>query len=178
MSDFLPNDYEAPQSVNNYMKLQQGENRFRILSKPLLGFQGWKTGPQGERIVERWPNTEKRVTTEYDDGKAKHFWAMVVWNYNEEAIQVLEITQASIQKAILAIARDPDWGDPFGFDIKITRKGEKLETEYSVNPVPHSKVSEAVQEAYMEKPVNLEALFEGEDPFDVSDVAASDDLPF
>ena len=39
---FLPETYELPQSAGGYMKLQQGENKLRILSKPIIGWLDWK----------------------------------------------------------------------------------------------------------------------------------------
>src|SRR5690606_20654859 len=91
--EFLPEGYEAPQGTGNYMKLQSGENKFRILSKPIIGWLDWKDNkPYRFRIKER---PEKPM----GDKPVRHFWAFIVWNYNAEAVQILEITQATIQKA-------------------------------------------------------------------------------
>lgn len=38
---FLPIGYEAPKSSNFYMKLQDGENKIRILTQPILGWEDW-----------------------------------------------------------------------------------------------------------------------------------------
>ena len=32
----LPTDYEAPKTVSNYLKLQDGANKFRIMSSPIV----------------------------------------------------------------------------------------------------------------------------------------------
>lgn len=173
-NDFLPEGYEAPKGNSNYMKLQNGENKFRILSKPIIGWLDWK-----ENKPLRFPMDKKPSAPIDPKRKVKHFWAFIVWNYNENKIQVLEITQSTIQSAITSLSKDPDWGSPFKYDIKVMRSGENMETEYQVNPVPHKKVSEEIQEAYMAQPINLEALFTGDDPFAVTaESAKSDDLPF
>ena len=53
-SEFLPEGYEAPQGTGNYMKLQSGENKFRILSKPIIGWLDWKDNkPHRFRMKER-----------------------------------------------------------------------------------------------------------------------------
>jgi hypothetical protein len=144
------------------MKLKAGENKFRIMSKPIIGWLDWKDNkPLRFRMKDKpqQPIDPKKPV--------KHFWAMVVWNYNDNQIQVFEITQSSIQQAIQALTIDADWGSPFNYDIKIIRTGEKMETNYTVNPVPHKEVAKDIAKAYNEKPINLEALYDGLDPFDV-----------
>lgn len=116
---FLPEGYEAPASNANYMKLLDGENKIRILSKPIVGWLDWKDKKPLRFRMNAKP--EKPV----DPAKPiKHFWAFLVWNYAESHVQVLELTQATIQKAIADLSKDDDWGPPFGYDIKITRKGK------------------------------------------------------
>ena len=61
MANFLPQDYEIPQDVGNYMKFEDGENKFRILDKPIIGWEGWKTHSDGshkpvrKRMIESIP---------------------------------------------------------------------------------------------------------------------------
>lgn len=173
---FLPEDYEAPNGNNNYMKLQAGENRFRILSKPIIGWLDWK-----DKKPYRYP-MDSKPPKPFDPAKPiKHFWAFVVYNHAGQAIQILEITQSTIQAAIAALYKDEDWGSPFDYDIKITKAGEGMETKYTTNPTPKKPVAEAIQEAFMAKGlINLEALFQNEDPFaNVEHVEVEkDDLPF
>ena len=153
-SEFLPEGYEAPQGTGNYMKLQSGENKFRILSKPIIGWLDWKDNkPHRFRMKER---PEKPM----GDKPIRHFWAFIVWNYNTEAVQILEITQATIQKSLQDLTRNEDWGAPYEYDIKITRKGEDC---------PKKPLSEEIKKAAMEKPCWLEALFNGDDPWVVSE---------
>lgn len=173
-NDFLPDGYEMPTNGNGYMKLKDGENKFRILSKPIIGWEDWKDNKPIRFTFKNKP--EKPINP---DKKIKHFWAMIVWNYNEQAIQILQITQSSIQKSIQDLINDADWGKPYGYDIKIIRKGEKMETEYSVNPSPHKPISEEIKDAFFDKPIYLEALFDGSDPFQKRDnFSPIEDLPF
>jgi hypothetical protein len=44
-----------------------------------------------------------------ENGKVKEFRAFVVWNYNEEKTQVMEITQNTIKDQIFALAKDEDF---------------------------------------------------------------------
>jgi len=161
--NFLPEDYEAPKTSGYYMKLQDGENRLRILSKPILGWEDWK-----EKKPVRYKMNEKPAVSIDPEKPMRHFWAMVVWNYADSQIQILQICQAGIRKAIENLSKDEDWGAPYGYDIKIMRKGESINTEYSVNPVPHKPTDPTIEKAFKDRPINLQALFSNADPFDKS----------
>ena len=91
---------------------------------------------------------------------------MIVWNYQDEKIQILEITQKGIQRELRNLAKDEDWGSPVDkYDIVITRQGEKLNTEYSVQPKPAKATDKKITEELAKTSIDLEALFKGDDPF-------------
>lgn len=160
--NFLPQDYKSPTASNSYTKLLDGENRFRILSSAIVGWEDWL-----DKKPVRFRFKEKPAHSFDPTKPAKHFWSMIVFNYKTESIEILHITQASIRHAIQALCEDKDWGRPFGYDIKITKKGEGMETEYSVNPVPHKPLHPLIREMFEDKPCYLEALFDGLDPFNM-----------
>jgi hypothetical protein len=157
---FLPENYKSPSSNDSYMKIQEGENKIRILSKPILGWEDWDDKkPIRFRFENKPGNT-------IDPAKpAKHFWAFLVWNYNEKKIQILHLTQATIRNKIQALSVDKDWGQPYFFDIKILKSGADKNTKYEVNPLPHKDLHPEIEEAFREKPCYLEALYDNADPF-------------
>lgn len=163
---FLPEDYNVPNKPGNYVKLQDGENRFRILASPILGWESWENTPDGGRKPVRRRMDKPFQSDEVEDPeKVKHFWAMPVWNYQDERVQILEVTQKGIQKSLRALAKDEDWGSPMGYDIVITKSGQKLDTEYQVNPKPQKKLDEGIVAMYEGMNINLDALYAGDDPF-------------
>lgn len=172
MSNFLPENYEVPSNGGNYMKLEQGDNVFRILDNPIMGWEDWKDDKPLRYHMNSKPdapvNPERAI---------KHFWAMVVWNVKTEQIQILEITQSGIQKTIKNYVEDEDWGDPTAYDIKINREGEKLDTKYTVTAKPHKPLAEEVQKLFSDTKVNLNALYTGDDPF-AGKQGADDDIEF
>jgi hypothetical protein len=99
------------------------------------------------------------------EDKPKQFLAMLVWNYEEKKIQILELTQVGLRKELITLAKDEDWGDPRSYDLKIVRSGEKFDTTYAMTPSPHKKRGEEINTAVKQMDVNLEALFDGGDPF-------------
>jgi hypothetical protein len=165
MNSFLPAGYEVPKAPSDYMKFEDGKNKFRILSAPLMGFMYWTIDKKPVRQAETFKGVPGDAKLEDGKFKPKHFWALVVWNYADSRLQILELTQASIQGPIQDLASNEDWGDPREYDITVTKSGQLLETEYSVVPSPKTAVPEEAHKAYREARVNLEALFEGGDPF-------------
>ena len=171
---FLDKDYKVPAGQNNYMKFQAGENIFRMLNEGITGWEYWtdEVDEKGKEI--RKPNRVRNeegvpVSAVDADGRGcKHFWAMVVWNYQDKKIQVLEITQKGIQRAIHGLSRSKGWGNPKNYDISVTKTGERLETEYSVMPIPPKPVDKEILKKYKDTYIRLEALYEGENPFETT----------
>lgn len=162
---WLPENYEKPvASGGNYMKLQDGQNKLRILSAPILGYEYWTEENKPVRLKEMPEESPEHMKS---DGKLKHFWAFAVWNYREKRVQILELTQVSIQGPITDLVSSEDWGDPQKYDLTITKKGQKLDTEYTVQPSPHKEAPAEALQALEDAHVNLQALFDGQDPFGI-----------
>ena len=156
---FLPNDYQAPASNSNYMRFEDGKNKFRVLSSAIVGWVDWSK--------ERTPiRTKTEPETLVDPAKpAKHFWAFVVWNYQTNTVNILEVTQVGIRNSIIALVTDNEWGDPKGYDITITREGKELDTKYTTMPSPHSEAPGEALATFMATKIDLEQLYVNGDPF-------------
>lgn len=157
-------NYKVPET-SNYMKLKtEGAHKFRVLSSAIVGYEYFNTNNEPVRskdIFDETPNIKK-------DGKINHFWAFVVWNYESERVQILEITQKSIQQQMKAYIDNPDWGSPKGYDITINRKGTtKNDTEYTVMPSPHKPVDQKIVDKFTSMKIDLNALYIGKDPFKI-----------
>jgi len=166
MENFLPVEYKIP-TKSNYMKLKEGENTFRVLSSAIIGYEYWNIENKPVRLKEMPKNTPRDLRSDENgnQSKIKHFWAFVVYNEKENSIQILELTQTGIQNAIKSLVDNVKWGNPKNYDITIVKKGEKLSTEYSVMPSPHSKLDDSIVEEYNSLNINLNALYDGGDPF-------------
>lgn len=161
MDNFLPQDYKEPQG--NYLKLPIGRTQLRILSSAVIGWEYWNKENKPVRQKEAYKGVPADAGTDTQTGKIKkpqHFWAFVVWNYGAEQVQLMQITQKSLQSSIRALIEDPSWGNPKEYDIVITKSGSGFDTDYKVMPSPKSKAPE-VDISY----INLQALFSGADPF-------------
>jgi len=160
---FLPPDYKIPKSPSDYMRFEDGLNRIRILSSAIVGFEYFTKENKPVRQKEAFEEIPSDLKV---GGKIKPFWAFVVWNYQENRIQILELTQKTIMTSIQALVGNPKWGDPKGYDIAITKTGKDLDTEYSTQGEPPiEEPSAEIKVAFTEKYINLEALYLGLDPF-------------
>ena len=164
---FIPEDYKPAPTGGGYLKLSPGENRFRILGSfkeggAIMGTIGWKEGPEGPKPVRSPLGTP--LKGDFRD-KPKEFWAFIVWGYEAEAPQILEITQTSIRGELLTLFKDEEWGDPRAYDIRIVRTGDGMDTVYKVVPSPAAKFAHPEDAKKALASINISALFEGDDPF-------------
>lgn len=163
-NNFLPEGYEVPTSGGAYMKLKQGDNLFRILTKPIMGYLGWNL----ENKPERRKKKEEFAGVQLQENKSpRHFWAFGVYNFTTKQVEVMEITQATIQTQLTAIFNNPSWGAPFGYNLTINRAGDGLDTTYTTQPIPPDELTNEVKQKVIESPLNLDALYSGNDPFAV-----------
>lgn len=148
--NFLPINYKVPDKSRQFKKLTPGDNRMRILSEPLLG---WIFFNKSNKPVRR-PFSEGEFTIQElqelnckadDENRltCKHFWLMLIWDYEEEIPRIIDLTQISIIKPLYALIDNEKWGDLRNFDVNINRVGtNKNDTVFTVLPDPHSNIPE------------------------------------
>ena len=110
-------EYKPPTSDGGlFHKFEDGKTYIvRIASDPVV-YQSDFTAPNGE------------VTT-----STKYAW--LAWNVEGQHPIILQVPVTAYKK-IAAFASDDDYGDPKNYNLKITRTGTGLETEYTVTPSP------------------------------------------
>ena len=158
-NEFLPENYEVPKSASNYLKLEKGENKFRVLGSAITGYEYWDNNNKPIRSKTLFAETPN---ARVENGKVtiKHFWAFLVYDYSSSSTKILELTQKSVMNSIKSFVTNKKWGNPIGYDLVITREGDGMETKYNTIAEPHSEIPT------VDIPkVNLEALYTGDDPF-------------
>ena len=152
--------FEGLVSEKKYMKLKEGETRFRIVQMPISGWLDWD-----DKKPHRYKLDEKPSKSFDPEKPAKPFLACYVWDYDKAGLYILELGQNGIIKTLKGFCESDDWGDLTGYDIKIKRTGTGVNTKYSVEPVPPKPMIPKITEALKASPVRLEALYEGKDPW-------------
>lgn len=176
----LPKNVEIPKGEGQFMKFQEGNNKVRILSDVITGWEGWKGSKPFRHEGDVCKISADQVdTNKYGNPAINYFWAMVVWDYIAKKVQVLEITQKKVMEALYAYEISEDWGDLKGYDVNIIRtNGDKV--SYSVQAIPPKPLANEIRQAYEESKVDLKALFKGEYPMprENVDISDTDDIPF
>lgn len=172
----LSPEYKEPKTASQFVKLEIGTTKLRILDSGIAGFEAWTLDNKPVRLPM---NEQGKMEGEFkepiknkrdkDEPDIKVFWAFTVWNYETESIQIWSFTQAGIRKAIIALRQDPDFSDILKFDIKITKTktgSEATNVEYSVLPGKESELPDEAREAIINSNIDLNKLFVGEYPMD------------
>jgi len=163
---YMPKGQEIPQTSNNYLKFEDGDNKVRILDEAITGYK-FQTVDDVWHKTREMPKIEiGKVKEDMFGGKIKFFSACPVWSYRDEEIKLMELTQISIMRAIEGYDQDPEWGDVQGYDLNIVRGKDGGKTAYAVKPSPNkSKISADILEKYNDKKEELKINFdEGEVP--------------
>lgn len=153
-------NYKMP-VTSNYMKFKDGENTFRVLSSAITGYVYFNTENKPIRSQHDFDVTPGKK----EDGEVKHFWAFAVWNYADERVQILELTQKGVMGFIQSLVSNKRWGNPTGYDITVNKSGAGLKTDYEVMANPHSPLEQKIAEAWSKCRVDLRELYTNGDPF-------------
>ncbi|WKN44904.1 hypothetical protein [Tunicatimonas pelagia] len=178
--NFFEQGHEIPDKRNQYMKFESGKNRIRFVGNPISGFvffgkiereDGTETvkpyrrrESEGEFSLEEMINRDARTNKDGELEKQKYFVAGLVYNYQKERLQVLEITQKSILKALKSYVDSEEYGHPSGYDLTIEKKGDGLNTDYSVIASPPKSLSAEIETLVGETSCDLPKIYDGEYP--------------
>lgn len=159
---WFPEGYDVPVAESNFMNLEDGDNTFRILSKPVMGYEYWDTENKPHRSPTNWETQPADIRIEKDGkpSKIKHFWNFLVFDYKTNAIKTYEVTQTTIMKALKALIENPKWGSPTKYDITINKTGKELLTKYAVVPNPHTALTPEIEEAKAKSDLDPQSIFE------------------
>jgi len=160
--DFISDDVLGAGESSYLNVKKQEESDFRIISNPVEGWIDWV-----EKKPIRTPISDGEPEAADDENPPKKFIAVVIVDRADDTVKILELTQQSVIKGIKALAANPKWGKPFAYDLNVAKKGEGLQTRYTLTPSPKSALSKDIVKAAQSKPCNLERLFDGEDPWKV-----------
>jgi len=173
----IPKDTQIPKGASQFMKFQDGKNRFRILSEVVTGWELWKN-KEPKRHEGQVCKFKPEDADLNQNGKPNinYFWAMIVWNYEAKQLQVLEITQKTVMSPLYDLEQNPDWGDLRNYDVEINKKKEGDKTSYNVLGIPPKPVAPEILTALEESKIDLTKLFDGKYP--IEDVVEDDDVAF
>lgn len=144
----------------------EGEKRLRFFGEGITGFSAWTTDKKPIRWETKPDSLPANIAPDMG-GKVgtKRFLAGLVYDYEAQDFKILEITQRTLMDQLFKFIKDEDYGDPTGYDIKISKSGQGKDTEYSLLASPPKPVTKEMAAAYADVRCNIRALYDGEDPW-------------
>jgi hypothetical protein len=106
---FISEDFaKANNNAGSYFRPAKDKtSKVRILSEK--GLEGYVCWTEDNKPV-RWHWKDSKPEANYRDGdKPRKFLAVAVWNYDDQCVQVWEITQKSVFDALHDITMEPDF---------------------------------------------------------------------
>lgn len=162
------------QKAGDWMKLVEGQNRFRALEAPLEGVRIWVNTKEGKKSPMTLHNNDSMDIVEHYDivedkngrKQIQDVFMMPVWNFNLSLVQILVIYQRGILTTLQGY-RDSNWGELTEYPIIITRVGTTVDnTEYSLVIDKASKEEELewekIQQDYFARGVDMELMYSTE----------------
>jgi len=176
----LDPNFEEPIRYGNYARIEEGDNRFRILSEGIFGIEYWTevTDPETGKTKNK---PTRRPITEIPSLETidwSYFYAFFVWSYKADKIQILPTAKRGVVKGLKTLINNSKWGDITQYDICITRRktdpSDIKSVEYTVTPEPKVILDPEIAENWENSKFNRHALymlFEGLDPFEYARMA-------
>ena len=166
---FLPDNYTPPTTSGQYLKIWDGESiRIRILTSPVMFYQWWSNDNKPLRVA-----FESGMVVKTPDGanlekKSQFVWAMCVYNYALDKVQIWSPYQKAFLNYITDCSKDEDFGNPKTYDFKIARKWQAMETEYTITALlKPDNMKELNKDILLEaSQIDLKALVTNWNPFE------------
>ena len=170
----------------NPSKIQSGGSvRFALLEdQPLEFFECWGESSEGgvkpfrfsddpspEDIEEEMgPEFSRRLNREGTaPEKVKFAIAVPVYNYESSSVQIMQLSQKSLQNELDDISQMEDYANLLEWDFVLGKEGNGLETRYSLRPVPRKKgTQDSIESAWTDARAagfDIGRLLTGENPF-------------
>ena len=172
----------------NPSKVPSGETvRFALLSdQPIEFYECWGVStdgndkkkpfrfvqdPTSEEIeAEMGDNFERRVGFDGETVEpAKMAIAAPVYNYTTARVEIIQITQKSILRALDGISQMEDYSNLLEHDFVLGKEGSGKASEYSLRPVPQKKGTEKTTKAAwddaLEAGFDIDRMLDDGNPF-------------
>lgn len=133
------NDAEV-KTGSDFMKLVEGDNVVRIITKPYQFTVAWITDPSGVPRKVRSALGKNCPLVKLGE-KLQNRWYVGVIDRRDKKTKILELS-SQITSAIKRLALDDDWGDPRNYDVNISRGAPNSQPLYTVFAKPKKPLTD------------------------------------
>lgn len=136
--------------VSDFMQLEEGDNKGRVLSNPQQFAVHWVVDETGKKrkvncATDGCPVCQRGTDTD----KPQARWLIKFFNRKEGRIQLLEIS-SQVFKGVKALVGDPEWGPVTEYDINIKRGSPGAQPLYTVIPGRRAPLTSEEKQALSE----------------------------
>lgn len=148
---FKDSNYEGPKdTASSYLDYKDvGKHQFRFMGDVEAYNRYWKDKKPYRYVNEDEVPDDIDYSDKYKKKQKEHVWAVVAIKREGKGntIGILTITQATVQKQLMSLYHDADYGDFCDYDIVI-EKIEGAKVSYQVTPKPPKPTSKEDLELY------------------------------
>lgn len=157
---------------SDFMKLEQGKSRVRVMGNPVQYYVHWVDLPDGKKRKYNSPVGDPKLVKQLTDAgfKRQARWIVKVLDRADNQFKLLEIG-SQVFSGIKALYSDSDWGPVTAYDLTIDRGAPGQQPLYRVTPRPKSPLEDSVKQAYrdFEQRVDVSKMTQPEDPEKIRD---------
>lgn len=139
----------------DFLKLQQGENRVRIVSQPSRIDIHWEDTIDGSKKKIVCLGAKCPICKKGSPAQTRYQFKVI--DRTDNVVKLFECGKQIIS-TIRSYAVDPDYGDPTTYDIKIKKEGSGRDTRYSVMAVPNKNELTEEEKKMVEESPTIEEL--------------------
>lgn len=165
--DWNDGDAGGGSRASDFMKLEAGKSRVRVLGNPVQFYVHWIETPDGQKRKVNSPIGDPKLVKQLiDQGfKRQARWLVKVLDRADGGVKLLEIG-SQIYNGIKTLVQDEEWGPVTSYDITIKRGSPGQQPLYQVSPCPKSPLdpdAKAALQAFNDR-VDLTKMTQPADP--------------
>jgi len=171
------NEIKVEDKPSDFMKLKEGLNTVRITTKVVFLHETHRfQDDEGKFKIK--PHAEENCQLCLNGNEKKQRYAWIVLDREDGKVKILDVGW-TIFKVVHDLSHDPDYGNPTEYDLKITKTGQGLDTEYSVIASPKRvPLTEDEEILVAGAGLDLEKIFGGgKQSKPLGEVVSEDEIP-
>lgn len=157
---FFPTNFELPKSTNKFLrKFEEGTTKIKFLQTPVLGWVSKvynEADKKAKPTVDYWKYEQ---TPKQPNPQANLFLGCIVYNFEANSIQYLELTTKSLINSLIEL--ENNGYELLETDIVVKREGTTKEnTKYSLVPTPKATpISTEIEQSLKDLAPDLNRVF-------------------
>ena len=149
--DWNSGDVSDGNAKSDFMRLEQGKTRVRIMGDPTQYYIHWVENAEGKKRKFNSPIGDPKLVKQLEEAgfKRKASWMIKVLSRVDGEFKLLEIG-SQFYTGVRELLQDSEWGKPItSYDVTITRGAPGSQPLYRVTPCPKAPLEASLKEAFV-----------------------------